>query len=140
MSEGNRTTVTTAAVTTAAVATVAAERIARDSYGRLLAHLAAAWRDIASAEDALSEALEAALTFWPERGVPENPTSWLATVARRRLLDHARRRRVAANGLPAAAAAARRGRGAAAEERPPARGAAGSGVSSPRGRKNRVLV
>ena len=27
------------------------ERVARESYGRLLAHLAAAWRDVASAED-----------------------------------------------------------------------------------------
>ena len=77
-------------------AAAAAKRIARESYGRLLAHLAAAWRDIASAEDALAEGFEAAVTFWPERGVPENPTAWLATVARRRLLDHARRRRVAA--------------------------------------------
>ena len=33
---------------------------------------------------------------WPERGVPENPTAWLAAVARRNLLDQLRRRRVAA--------------------------------------------
>ena len=71
------------------------ERVARESYGRLLAHLAAAWRDIASAEDALAEAFESALTFWPERGAPANPTAWLAAVARRNLLDQARRRRVA---------------------------------------------
>ena len=71
------------------------ERVARESYGRLLAHLAAAWRDIASAEDALAEAFESALKFWPERGVPANPTAWLAAVARRNLLDQARRRSVA---------------------------------------------
>lgn len=72
-----------------------AEQIARESYGRLLAHLASAWRDVASAEDALAEAFEAALAFWPERGVPENPVAWLASVARRKLLDQSRRRRVA---------------------------------------------
>ena len=76
-------------------ASVSAERIARESYGRLLAHLATKWRDVASAEDALAEAFEAALTNWSERGVPENPIAWLATVARRKLLDQARRRRVA---------------------------------------------
>ena len=72
------------------------ERVARESYGRLLAHLAAAWRDVASAEDSLAEAFESALKSWPERGVPENPTAWLAAVARRNLLDQLRRRRVAA--------------------------------------------
>lgn len=72
-----------------------AEEIARESYGRLLAHLAAAWRDVTAAEDALAEAFESALKFWPERGVPRNPTGWLAVVARRKLLDQARRRRVA---------------------------------------------
>jgi RNA polymerase sigma-70 factor (ECF subfamily) len=72
-----------------------AEQIARESYGRLLAHLASAWRDVTSAEDALAEAFEAALTFWPERGVPDNPVAWLASAARRKLLDQSRRRRVA---------------------------------------------
>ena len=43
------------------------------AYGHLLAHLATKWRDVASAEDALAEAFEAALTNWSERGVPENP-------------------------------------------------------------------
>ena len=72
-----------------------AEQVARESYGRLLAHLASAWRDVSSAQDALAEAFEAALTHWPERGVPENPVAWLAAVARRKLLDQARSRRIA---------------------------------------------
>lgn len=61
----------------------AVERTVRESYGRLLAMAAARTRDIASAEDALAEALRAALETWPKRGVPERPEAWLLTVARR---------------------------------------------------------
>ena len=60
----------------------AAERVARDSYGRLVAILAAQDRDIAAAEDALSDAFAAALRVWPLRGVPANPEGWLVTAAR----------------------------------------------------------
>jgi len=42
------------------------ERIARESYGRLVAYLSFHTRDVAGAEDALSEALVAALTDWPK--------------------------------------------------------------------------
>ena len=38
------------------------ERVARESYGRLLAYLSVHTRDLAGAEDALSEALLKALT------------------------------------------------------------------------------
>lgn len=62
----------------------AAEQAARSSYGRLVSILAARNRDIASAEDALSEALVAALRTWPETGVPQNPEGWLVTAARNR--------------------------------------------------------
>jgi len=49
-------------------------------------------------EDAVQEALLAASEQWPAEGVPDNPRSWLVTVATRRLTDHwrsesARRRR-----------------------------------------------
>ena len=70
----------------------AAERVARESYGRLVAFLAARTRDVAGAEDALSEAFAAALRTWPVDGVPENPDAWLLTVARRRQTDAIRRR------------------------------------------------
>ncbi|WP_291409801.1 sigma factor, partial [Devosia sp.] len=69
----------------------AAERAARESYGRLLAFLAARTRDVAGAEDALAEAFASALTAWPEQGVPANPDAWLLTVARRRQTDAYRR-------------------------------------------------
>lgn len=57
------------------------------SYGRLLALLAAPTGDIPAAEDALGDALERALTHWSTDGVPANPEGWLLTVARNRLRD-----------------------------------------------------
>jgi len=74
----------------------AAELAARASYGRLLAYLAARWRDVARAEDALGDALLAALETWPSTGVPDKPEAWLLTAARRRLVDGARHAGVAA--------------------------------------------
>jgi RNA polymerase sigma-70 factor (ECF subfamily) len=65
----------------------AAERAARESYGRLVALLAASTRDIALAEDALADAFERALRSWPTTGVPKNPQGWLVTVARNRIRD-----------------------------------------------------
>jgi RNA polymerase sigma factor (sigma-70 family) len=49
-------------------------------------------------EDAVQEALIAAARQWPKEGIPDNPRSWLLTVASRRLTDQlrsetARRRR-----------------------------------------------
>jgi RNA polymerase sigma-70 factor (ECF subfamily) len=60
---------------------------ARESYGRLVALLAASTRDIALAEDALGDAFERALRTWPKNGVPDNPEGWLVTVARNRIRD-----------------------------------------------------
>jgi predicted RNA polymerase sigma factor len=76
------------------------ERVARESYGRLVAYLSAHTRDVASAEDALSNALVAALTAWPQDGVPQNPEAWLLTAARRSFIDLVRHRQVAAASEP----------------------------------------
>ena len=65
----------------------AASVAARDSYGRLLALLAASTSDLAAAEDALADAFERALRTWPSQGVPASPDAWLLTVARNRLRD-----------------------------------------------------
>jgi predicted RNA polymerase sigma factor len=70
-----------------------AEAVARRSYGKLVAFLAARTRNVAAAEDALSEAFAAALADWPRSGVPGNPEGWLMTVAHRRLIDTSRRRK-----------------------------------------------
>ena len=61
--------------------------VVRGSYGRLLALLAAPSADIPAAEDALGDALERALTRWPDEGIPANPEAWVLTVARNRLRD-----------------------------------------------------
>ncbi|MEO9574057.1 MAG: DUF6596 domain-containing protein [Tateyamaria sp.] len=68
----------------------AAETAARDSYGRLLAYLAARTRDIGLAEDALSHAFTKALSDWPVSGVPDHPDAWLLTVARNAVIDRQR--------------------------------------------------
>ena len=70
----------------------AADAVARRSYGKLVAFLAARTRDVAGAEDALSEAFAAALEDWPANGVPSSPEAWLMAVAKRRMIDAARRR------------------------------------------------
>ena len=76
------------------------ERVARESYGRLVAYLSSHTRDVASAEDALGNALVAALTAWPRDGVPQNPEAWLLTAARRSFIDLVRHRRVAEASKP----------------------------------------
>ena len=91
-----------------------ADAVARRSYGKLVAFLAARTRDVAAAEDALSDAFASALSDWPLSGCPSNPEAWLLTVARRKLIDGSRRRRtgelaapqlrILSEGLDAAAA------------------------------------
>src|SRR6266851_5612212 len=76
-----------------------ADAVARRSYGKLVAFLASRTRDVAAAEDALSEAFASALADWPVNGCPSNPEAWLLTVARRKTIDVARRRR--SGGIPA---------------------------------------
>ncbi|UJJ58005.1 RNA polymerase sigma factor [Rhodanobacter denitrificans] len=71
----------------------AADAVARRSYGKLVAFLAAAMHDVAAAEDALSEAFAAALADWPRNGCPANPEAWLLTVARRKGIDRFRQHR-----------------------------------------------
>jgi RNA polymerase sigma factor (sigma-70 family) len=72
----------------------AIETVARDSYGRLVAYLAARSGDVAGAEDALGDAFVAALKRWPGEGVPEKPEAWLLHAARNRMIDAARRKQV----------------------------------------------
>jgi RNA polymerase sigma-70 factor (ECF subfamily) len=77
------------------------ERVARESYGRLVAYLSVHTHDLASAEDALSNALVSALSHWPQDGVPQNPEAWLLTAARHSLIDAIRHQRVVLESEPA---------------------------------------
>ncbi|HYL76338.1 MAG TPA: DUF6596 domain-containing protein [Bryobacteraceae bacterium] len=76
------------------------ERVARQSYGRLVAYLSSHTRDVASAEDALSDALIAALGVWPRDGLPQNPEAWLLTAARHAIIDEARHQQVVSESEP----------------------------------------
>lgn len=66
---------------------LAAAAAAREGYGRLRAHLARRFGDLAAAEDALGDALAQALVRWPVQGIPRIPEAWLLAVARRNLLQ-----------------------------------------------------
>ena len=75
----------------------AAEKVARRSYGKLVAFLAARTGDVAGAEDALSDAFAAALSDWPSSGIPDRPEAWLMTAALRKVIDASRRQRRSEN-------------------------------------------
>lgn len=51
--------------------------LSEDGWGRIIALIAAADGDISGAEDALSTALERAVTAWRAHGPPGNPEGWL---------------------------------------------------------------
>ncbi len=78
----------------------AIETVARHSYGRLIAYLAARSGDVAGAEDALGDAFAAAIERWPADGIPEKPEAWLLHAARNRMIDAARRHQVRENYEP----------------------------------------
>ncbi|GAA5130833.1 RNA polymerase sigma factor [Alloalcanivorax gelatiniphagus] len=63
----------------------------RADSARLVGALTRMTRDVELAADLAQDALVAALEQWPVTGVPENPTAWLMTTAKRRGIDHFRR-------------------------------------------------
>ncbi len=67
------------------------ERSFRQESGQVLASLVAATGDFDLAEDALQDAIIAALEHWPRDGIPPRPAAWLMTTARRKAIDHLRR-------------------------------------------------
>ncbi len=74
------------------------EDLLRELAPQVLGALVRRYGQFGACEDAVQEALLAAAQRWPTEGVPENPRSWLTTVASRRLVDawrseSARRRR-----------------------------------------------
>lgn len=65
--------------------------VVRCERPRVLAALVAFCRDVDLAEDAFQDACLRALGTWPQAGIPQNPSAWLYTVAKRRSLDLLRR-------------------------------------------------
>jgi RNA polymerase sigma factor (sigma-70 family) len=70
----------------------AVEAVWRIESARIVGALARYTRDFALAEDVAQEALAEALVGWATSGVPDNPSTWLLTVGRRRAIDAFRRR------------------------------------------------
>jgi RNA polymerase sigma factor (sigma-70 family) len=66
------------------------ETLLRELAPQVIGVLARRYGQFDAAEDAVQEALLAAATQWPAAGVPDNPRSWLITVAGRRLVDEFR--------------------------------------------------
>jgi RNA polymerase sigma-70 factor (ECF subfamily) len=68
-----------------------AETVYREEAGKIIATLIRLSGSFDLAEEALQEALAAALETWPERGVPDKPAAWITSTAQRRLIDRVRR-------------------------------------------------
>jgi RNA polymerase sigma-70 factor (ECF subfamily) len=81
----------------AGVASERLGRIFREEWGRVLASLIGVLGDFELAEDALQDAVAAALERWPADGVPANPAAWLVATARNRAIDRIRRERTLAH-------------------------------------------
>jgi RNA polymerase sigma-70 factor (ECF subfamily) len=64
----------------------------RVESGRILATLIRLLGDFDLAEEAIHEAFAAALSVWPQSGVPGNPRPWLISTARFKAIDTLRRR------------------------------------------------
>jgi RNA polymerase sigma factor (sigma-70 family) len=80
------------------VSEAAVESLLRQLAPQVLGAVVRRYGHFDAAEDAVQEAMLAAATQWPNEGLPDNPKSWLITVAARRLTDlqrseQARRRR-----------------------------------------------
>jgi RNA polymerase sigma factor (sigma-70 family) len=66
------------------------EHLLRELAPQVLGAVIRRFRDFASAEDAVQEAVIAAIMQWPQEGIPENPRGWLIQVASRRMTDQVR--------------------------------------------------
>ena len=71
----------------------AVESVFRRESGRIIAGLIRVSGSFDLAEEAMQDAFAAALARWPARGIPDNPTAWITSVAHRKLIDYARRAR-----------------------------------------------
>ncbi len=80
------------------------EGLYKQEAGKLLAYLTRMLGDLQSAEDVLQEAFQIALTRWPQDGIPDNPTAWLATASRNKALDLLRHSKVVRDKGPLLAA------------------------------------
>ncbi|HKU17292.1 MAG TPA: DUF6596 domain-containing protein [Steroidobacteraceae bacterium] len=66
------------------------EHLLRELAPQVLGATLRRFRDFAACEDAVQEALIAAVAQWPRDGIPDNPRGWLIQVSLRRMTDHVR--------------------------------------------------
>jgi RNA polymerase sigma-70 factor (ECF subfamily) len=71
----------------------AIDLVVRAETPRIIAALIRVAGSFDLAEDALQEALAAAVVHWRKSGVPNNPGAWIMAVAQRKLIDFGRRAR-----------------------------------------------
>jgi RNA polymerase sigma-70 factor (ECF subfamily) len=67
------------------------EAVFRTESGRIIAGLIRISRSFDLAEEAMQDAFAAAVVSWRTEGIPCNPAAWIATTARRKLIDYASR-------------------------------------------------
>jgi RNA polymerase sigma factor (sigma-70 family) len=67
-----------------------AEHLLRMYAPQVLGGVIRRYGDFAAAEDAVQEALVAAVAQWPRAGIPDRPGAWLMQVAMRRMTDYFR--------------------------------------------------
>src|SRR5258707_9273529 len=63
------------------------ETLYRSESGRVLATLVRLLGDLDLAEEAMHEALAAALETWPQTGIPDKPLPWLISAGRFKAID-----------------------------------------------------
>jgi RNA polymerase sigma-70 factor, ECF subfamily len=80
------------------------DQVIRRDRGRVVAQLVRLLGSIDAAEEAFQEAVTAALTTWPLRGVPDSPAAWLMTAAKNWAHDARRHRLIAEAKAPLLAA------------------------------------
>ena len=68
-----------------------AESVFREESGRIIATLIRISGSFDKAEEAMQEAFAAALSAWPEKGIPLSPVAWIIAAAQRKLIDQSRR-------------------------------------------------
>jgi RNA polymerase sigma-70 factor, ECF subfamily len=78
-----------------------AESVFRAESGRILATLIRISGSFDRAEEAMQEAFAAALSAWPEKGIPQNPVAWILAAAHRKLIDQSRREKTKREKEPA---------------------------------------
>ncbi|MCB9581965.1 MAG: sigma-70 family RNA polymerase sigma factor [Polyangiaceae bacterium] len=68
------------------------QEVVREHHGTVLARLIRRLKSFDLAEDALQDALAAAISQWPRDGIPDSPRAWLFTAARNKAVDEIRKR------------------------------------------------